>query len=195
MKKTFFFIERECFEFKYCQYTLAVWRVISNTLPLYKKSRPSRLPSGNLSGLGCKLPQGAYFPTHPSSWQCIIATSREWVSWLKRRLAIRLNQPWWKLLMFYCWCYKACYCWVVVVEMMMLAMLLTATQSIRVTADGSWRLVGISTFSTFTSCPAPPHPSLLFALLASFQYKHQHQHRPIPSISPHSGFFTSVFWL
>ena len=105
---------------------------------------------------GWKLPQGAYFPTHPSSRQCIIATSREWVSWLRRRLAIRLNQPWWKLLMFYCWCYKVCYCWVVVVEMMMLVMLLTATQSIRVTADGSWRLVGISTFSTFTSCPAAP---------------------------------------
>ena len=72
---------------------------------------------------------------------------------------------------------------------MMLAMLFAATQSIRVTADGSWRLVGISTFSTFTtftSCPAaPPHPSLLFALLSSFQYKHQHQHQPIPSISPH----------
>ena len=37
MKKTFFFIERECIEFKYWQYTPAVWRVISNTLPLWKK--------------------------------------------------------------------------------------------------------------------------------------------------------------
>ena len=34
---TFFFIERECIEFIYCQYTQAVWRVISNTLPLWKK--------------------------------------------------------------------------------------------------------------------------------------------------------------
>ena len=116
-----------------------------------------------------------------------LSTSRERVSWLWRRLAIRLKQPWWKLWC-YCWCYKAFYCWVVVVEMMMLAMLLTATQSIRVTADGSWRLVGISTFTTFTtftSCPAAPPHSLLFALLSSFQYKHQHQHQPIPSISPH----------
>ena len=33
---TFFFIERECieFEFIYCHYSPAVWRVISNTLPL-----------------------------------------------------------------------------------------------------------------------------------------------------------------
>ena len=35
--KSFFFIEREGIEFIYCQYTPAVWGVISNTLPLWKK--------------------------------------------------------------------------------------------------------------------------------------------------------------
>ena len=45
--------------------------------------RPSRLPSGNLSGLGVQNPcfgksldpRGAFFPIHPSSRQCIITIS------------------------------------------------------------------------------------------------------------------------
>ena len=37
MHWAFLFIERECIEFIYCQYTPAVWGVISNTLPLWKK--------------------------------------------------------------------------------------------------------------------------------------------------------------
>ena len=34
---TLFLKVRECIEFIYCQYTLAVGRVTSNTLPLWKK--------------------------------------------------------------------------------------------------------------------------------------------------------------
>ena len=37
MYHKFFFVERECIEIKYCQYCPALWGVISNTLPLWKK--------------------------------------------------------------------------------------------------------------------------------------------------------------
>ena len=37
---TLFLKVRECIEFIYCQYTLAVGRVTSNTLPLWKKEWP-----------------------------------------------------------------------------------------------------------------------------------------------------------
>ena len=88
MIKTFFFIERECIEFKYCQYTPAVWRVISNIPPVWKKKesqytassrselentppetictlRPERLPSGNLEGLGVQIASGGVFSNTP----------------------------------------------------------------------------------------------------------------------------------
>ena len=54
--------------------------LISNTLPLWKKewqytasTRPSKLPSGNLLGLGCKLPWGRIFQyIPPRARQCVI---------------------------------------------------------------------------------------------------------------------------
>ena len=46
---TIFFIERECIGYIYCQYTLAVWRVISDTLPLRKTSQELRMLSRSLS--------------------------------------------------------------------------------------------------------------------------------------------------
>ena len=77
------FIEREYIEFIYCQYTPTVWRVITNTLPLWNKNgntlprvgmnwkiRPSR-QSAPLGPRDCL--KGAYFPIHPSSRQCIIS--------------------------------------------------------------------------------------------------------------------------
>ena len=78
----FLYIGRECIDFIYCQYTPAVWRAISNTPPLWKKIHCLEsgwigkcAPLGNLHSLalkGWKLPQGAYFPIHPSSRHCII---------------------------------------------------------------------------------------------------------------------------
>ena len=73
-----FFIERECIEFIYCQYTPAV----SNTLLLWKKRMAIHClesgwirkyaPSEICTPWPSRLPQRAYFPIHPSSRQCII---------------------------------------------------------------------------------------------------------------------------
>ena len=95
----FFFIEQNYIEIiywqyypaiLYWQYYPAIWSVISNTLPVWKKecqfTASSRdelenTPLRQFAPLnhrdcprasGCKLPQGAYFPIHPSSRQCII---------------------------------------------------------------------------------------------------------------------------
>ena len=74
-----FFIEQECIEFIYCQYTPAVWRVISNSLPLWKKWQYTALsrdelenmpPSAICTPRPSRLPQAAYFPIHPFSRQC-----------------------------------------------------------------------------------------------------------------------------
>ena len=46
LTKYILFIERECIEFIYCQYTPSFWRVISNTLPLWKKIAMHCLESG-----------------------------------------------------------------------------------------------------------------------------------------------------
>ena len=92
----FFFIEQNYIEIIYWQYYLAIlywqyypaiWSVISNTLPVWKKecqyTASSRdelenTPLRQFAPLnhrdcprasGCKLPQGVYIPTHPSSRQ------------------------------------------------------------------------------------------------------------------------------
>ena len=73
----------------HCQYYPAIWGVISNTLPLWKKNSntlprdgmnwkirlkiplsPRHCPRAISRASGCKLPQGAYFPIHPDSRQC-----------------------------------------------------------------------------------------------------------------------------
>ena len=80
------FIEQECIEVIYCQYYLAIWSVISNTLPLWKKNvntlprvgkkytllsylRPSAprplgpraSALGNISGFGVQIASGGVF--------------------------------------------------------------------------------------------------------------------------------------
>ena len=39
---------------------------------------PRDCPRAISRALGCKLSQGAYFPIHPSSWQCIITLFFSW---------------------------------------------------------------------------------------------------------------------
>ena len=80
----FFFIEQECIEFIYCQYYPATRGVISNKLPLWKKNG-NALPQVKMNSkippppppppsaiCTSRLPQGAFFPIHPSTQQRII---------------------------------------------------------------------------------------------------------------------------
>ena len=71
------FIERVCIEFIYCQYTPAGWRVISNTLPFWKKMAIHCLqsgwigkhaPLGNLHLLALEIATGGVFSHTSLLW-------------------------------------------------------------------------------------------------------------------------------
>ena len=102
-----FFIERECIEFIYCQYTPAVWREISNTLPLWKKewqytasSRDELENMPLLSAVYYYIIIILYYQNHFNSNYHITVDLTSWTEWshLESSRCHCLKTRFWKML-------------------------------------------------------------------------------------------------
>ena len=78
---SFFFIERECIEIIYCQYYLAIWDIVFNTLPLWKtECQLKTLPQ---VGMDWKIrPLRQFAPWGRETRQCIITFFNIKASWI-----------------------------------------------------------------------------------------------------------------